>query len=104
MRLPAAIIIVACFACGPCWAEDGFWRFCVGSDFDRHVAFVTEIFDSPADRSALESVLSQFLTGQNRVFENIQCPLPSDRSTADERRETARHFVEKLGLKIISLQ
>ena len=79
--------LVLCVA-GAADATEARLRFCLAMDEASHRFFLTDLFQSSADRSSLESALLGSLWERGIRANYAQCPLPEDpmQVAADHKR------------------
>jgi hypothetical protein len=85
----------------PSLAEPMDWRFCVATDFDHRIAYVSSLFESGASASAVGAVVSNLLKEKDLPVENIQCPVPQDRRTSEDKHRVAETFLKTLGYRVV---
>ena len=106
MRLASLFFLAAVVAAtsAPALADAADWRFCVASDFQDHVAYLTPSFESNAAGKELEGRVGEMLTQEKLPFENVQCRLPTDLSQSLAQRDDAQVFVKAMGFELQSIK
>jgi hypothetical protein len=106
MRRLHAVLLIPLFGATPvrAVAADSDWRVCVAADYNAHVAYVTQPFESDAAGRALEANVGAFLSKQSLPFQNVQCRLPTDLPQAAAERADAESFVKALGFRLTELR
>ena len=87
----------------PCRADQRDWTFCYAANVTGKAVYVTNVFESSANRTLLEAWLREQIAQRSLPVQNVSCPAPSAFLDAQDRHETARRFIESLGYKFLPL-
>jgi len=103
-RALPALVLFGVIASSVARADGVDWRFCVATDFAHRTAYLTNLFESEGSAKAVGGILGDVLTKSGASFQNVQCPLPSDRLTSEGKLATARRFIKSLGYRIVAIK
>jgi hypothetical protein len=94
--LSALLILAGATVSSAAQAED--WRFCIAADYGAHRAFVSNLFDSDANRESLEDWFEGVLAERGITHIVAQCPIGGARHKAERAYAYAKEFNLDFGL------